>query len=119
MKPLISRADFDKLDVRVGVILTATKAQGLKKDKYRFTIDFADPELGTKVSLAGFVATYSSPEQLIGKRVLCVVNVPSMPMGKLPENVSEVFTLGVGDPDAAILIMPDPEKDVPVGVSLC
>jgi tRNA-binding protein len=88
-KPTISYADFEKLDVRVGVILEVEDFPRAKKPSYRITIDFGDP-IGIRRSSAQ-LTNYAKAE-LIGKQIIAVVNFE-------PKNIagflSECLILGV------------------------
>ncbi|MDX2078161.1 MAG: tRNA-binding protein [bacterium] len=88
-KPAISYADFEKLDVRVGVILEVDDFPRAKKPSYRITIDFGDP-IGIRRSSAQ-LTNYAKAE-LIGKQIIAVVNFE-------PKNIagflSECLILGV------------------------
>ena len=88
-KPTISYADFEKLDVRVGVILEVDDFPRAKKPSYRITIDFGDP-IGIRRSSAQ-LTNYAKAE-LIGKQIIAVVNFE-------PKNIagflSECLILGV------------------------
>lgn len=101
--------DFQKLDVRVGKIIEVENLPEARKPSYKLKIDFGE-EVGIKKSCAQLPQNYRI-DDLIGKRVLCVVNFPPRQIGPA---VSEVLTLGVPDEkNECILIIPD--KNVPLG----
>ena len=103
ISPHITYDDFAKLDIRVGVITRAEPFPQARKPAYKLWIDFGGT-LGEKRSSAQITHHYT-PETLLGRRVLAVVNFPPRQIGTV---LSEVLVLGV--PDAAgevILITPD------------
>ncbi|HLL45869.1 MAG TPA: hypothetical protein VK399_04140, partial [Longimicrobiaceae bacterium] len=67
----IEYGDFDKVDIRVGRILSAEPLQGARKPAYKLSIDFG--ELGTRQSSAQ-VTTLYRPEELVGRHVVAVTN---------------------------------------------
>lgn len=95
--------DFQKLDIRVGKIISVDDFPEAKKPAYKLTIDFG-PEVGIKHSSVQIVKLYQK-EELINKLVLGVVNFPPRQIGPFQ---SEVLTLGVPDEDReCILVTPD------------
>ena len=107
--PQITYDDFAKLDIRVGTITRAEPYPEARKPAYKLWVDFGG-DLGEKRSSAQITRHYT-PETLIGRQVMAVVNFPPRQIGKV---LSEVLVLGV--PDAAgevILIAPD--QSAPVG----
>jgi len=95
--------DFLKLDIRVGKIIEVEDFPEAKKPSYKLVIDFG-PEIGIKKSSAQLVNYYKKKE-LMGKKVLGVVNFPPKQIGPF---VSEVLTLGVPDKeDVCVLVVPD------------
>ncbi|MEK9154652.1 MAG: tRNA-binding protein [Patescibacteria group bacterium] len=104
--------DFQKLDIRVGKIISVEDFPEAKKPMYKLKIDFG-AEIGVKQSCAQLTQNYTK-EQLIGKQILGVVNFPPRKIG--PE-ISEVLTLGVADENGnCVLAVPD--KDVRAGARL-
>ena len=100
--------DFKNLDIRVGKILEVEDYPGARKPSYKMRIDFG-PEIGNKQSIGQF--THSKKEELIGKLVAGVVNLPPFQMGPA---LSETLTLGFPNEEGkAILVVP--EKQVPIG----
>jgi tRNA-binding protein len=104
--------DFERLDIRVGRVLSVEPFPEGKYSTHILQIDLG-AELGTKKSLARLAPNYTGPE-LIGRQVLCVTNFPPRQIGK---HLSEVLTLGVPDAaDHTVLLQPDCE--VPLGVRM-
>lgn len=110
----ISYDDFQKVDIRVGRIVDAQPFPEARRPAIKLWIDFGAP-LGVKKSSAQITKHYA-PEQLVGRQVLAVVNFPPRQIGPF---MSEVLTLGVPDPEGAvILIGPDPvgpDDAAPIG----
>jgi tRNA-binding protein len=105
----ISFEDFQKVDVRVGRVLSAEPLAGARKPAYKLRIDFG-PEIGAKQSSAQITVHYT-PEQLVGQLVLAVVNFPPR---RIAGFRSEVLTLGVPD-GAGNVVLIQPSMDVPLG----
>ncbi len=101
--------DFLKLDIRIGRITDVQDFPEARKPAYKLTIDFG-PEIGLKKSSAQIVKNYTK-EQLLGRRVLCVVNFPPRQIGPF---LSEVLTLGVPD-SAGEVVLIAPDTEVPLG----
>lgn len=100
--------DFLKLDIRVGRVIAAEPFPEARRPAYKLTIDFGP--LGVKRSSAQITNLYR-PEDLIGKLVVAVVNLPPKRIAGFP---SEVLVLGaVFDGDKVSLLSPD--HDVPLG----
>ncbi len=101
MKP-IAWSDFEKVDMRVGVVVDPKEFPQAKRPAYRLWVDLG--QLGVKCSSAQITHRYR-PEQLIGRQVVCVVNFPPKPVGPF---VSEVLMMGAytehGD---VVLLRPD------------
>ena len=71
---MITIDDFSKLDIRVGTIIEAKVFEKAKKPAYQLKINFGD-EIGIKKSSAQITEVYKI-EDLIGKQILAVVNLP-------------------------------------------
>jgi tRNA-binding protein len=108
---MISWEDFEKVDIRVGEITSVEHLENARYTTHKLTVNFGD-EIGEKKSCAR-VINYTD-EELLGKRILAVLNFPPKQIGK---HMSEVLTLGVPDANGeAILVSPD--KDLPLGGKL-
>ncbi len=100
--------DFAKLDIRVGRVVAAEVFPEARKPAYKLSIDFGP--LGIRTSSAQITKLYS-PQDLLGRLVVAVVNFPPKRIGPF---LSEVLVLGVMLPEGeVVLLMPD--RDVPVG----
>ena len=109
---MISWDDFEKVDIRVGKIVSVEDYPAARKPSYKLIIDFGNI-LGEKKSIAQLVNNYSK-EQLKGKFIMAVVNFPPRQIGP---SKSEVLTVGVPDKNGdCILISPD--DAVPLGGKL-
>ncbi len=107
--PTIGFDDFLKVDIRVGRITRAEPFPEARKPAYKLWIDFG-PGIGEKRSSAQITRHYT-PEGLVGRQVLAVVNFPPRQIGKVR---SEVLTLGVPDADGDVVLI-SPTQDVPEG----
>ena len=105
--------DFLKLDVRVGEIVQVEDFPEAKKPAYKLKINFG-AEIGMKDSSVQIVALYTK-EELLGKKVLGVVNFPPRKIGPFE---SEVLTLGVPDKDGNVILIAPEQSGVVVGGKL-
>lgn len=93
--------EFKKVDMRVGTIIDASINKGARKPAYKLKIDLGS--LGIKNSSAQITDIYK-PEDLIGKKVICVINFEPI---KISEVKSEVLVLGVDSESGVVLLTTD------------
>lgn len=99
----LSWADFEKVDMRVGVVTGAEEFPEARRPAYKLTIDFGVP-LGVKRSSAQITRWYRAAD-LVGRRVIAVVNFAPKRIGPF---VSEVLVLGAYDDHGdVVLLAPD------------
>ena len=104
--PEIEVSDFVRIDIRVGQICQAIDNPKARKPAYILTIDFG--ELGKKTSSAQITGNYSK-EELLGKKVVAVVNFAPK---KIAGVKSEVLVLAaVCDRNGTVLIEPNLEVE--------
>ena len=105
----ITYEQFENVDIRTGKVLRAEPFPEARKPAIKLWIDFG-PEIGERKSSAQITAHYT-PETLIGRMVMGVVNFPPRQIGPF---MSEVLVLGVMDSEGAVVLV-SPAKDVAPG----
>ncbi len=114
MKPLITFADWEKLDLRLGTILAADNPEWSSK-LIELKVDLG-PE-GQRTIYTGLRNWYA-PEDFVGKQALFIINLPPRPMGP---SVSEGMLVSLCDSSDSnlapvVLLFADV---APAGVSAC
>jgi tRNA-binding protein len=99
MSSTISWDDFEKVEIRTGTIVAAEPFPQARKPAFKLRIDFG-PEIGEKKSSAQITVHYT-PEDLVGRQVMAVVNFPPRQIGPF---MSEVLTLGFADANGDIVL---------------
>ena len=110
--PQVTIDDFQRVEMRVGRILSAEPLPEARKPTYKLRVDFG-PEIGIKQSSAQLTALYAR-ESLVGRLVIGVVNFPPRRVAGFN---SEVLVLGAPDADGAVVLL-QPERDVPLGARI-
>lgn len=101
--------EFERVDICAGTITQAEPFPEARKPAIKLWIDFGEA-IGIKKSSAQITRHYT-PEQLIGRQVIAVVNFPPRQIGPMR---SEVLTLGMPD-DAGEVVLLAPDIKVPNG----
>ncbi len=104
--------DFMKVELRVGKVLSAEPFPQARKPAYILQVDFG-PEIGIRKSSAQITALYS-PEELVGRLVVGVVNFPKKQIGPF---MSECLVTGFHN-EAGEVALCVPDKAVPPGTRL-
>lgn len=108
----IGYEQFVAVDIRAGTIVEVRPFPEARKPAYILLIDFG-PEIGIKKSSAQITVHYT-PETLVGRQVMAVVNFPPRQIGPVR---SEVLTLGFED-EAGAIVLAAVERPVPNGKKL-
>ena len=104
--------DFMKVDIRAGVVTQAEPYPEARKPAIKLWVDFGG-DIGIRKSSAQITKHYT-PEGLIGRQVMAVVNFPPRQIGKF---MSEILVLGVPDQDGEVVLL-GPGQDVPIGARM-
>ncbi|MGI9203231.1 MAG: tRNA-binding protein [Woeseiaceae bacterium] len=108
----ISWKDFEKVELRVGMIVAVEEFPEAHKPAWKLTVDFGE-KIGTRRSSAQITDLYDK-KQLVGKQVLAVINFPAKQIGPF---MSECLVTGfTGDDGKVVLAIP--ERSVPNGLRL-
>ncbi|PYM89550.1 MAG: tRNA-binding protein [Candidatus Rokuibacteriota bacterium] len=108
MEPNLEWSEFEKVDMRVGLVTDAREFPEARRPAYQLWIDFGS--LGVRRASAQITRHYK-PGELIGRRVIAVVNFPPKQIGPFR---SEVLVLGAYD-EAGEVILLHPDKPVAPG----
>src|SRR5207253_11158101 len=99
---MIAITDFQKVEMRVGMIVDVQDFPEARNPSYKLQVDFGP--FGIKSSSAAVQPWYSKPE-LLGRRVIAVTNFPPRQIWPF---LSEVWCLGAVQSDGrVVLLRPD------------
>jgi len=109
VKPVVSVADLERLDVRVGTVVSVDEVPNSSK-LLRLTVDFGDH---ARTILAGMKAERSQPQEIVGLQALFVVNLEPK---RMAGEVSQGMLFDIGFADGVRPVLAVPERAVPNGV---
>jgi len=108
----ISWNDFEKVELRVGTVLSVDEFPEARNPAYKLSIDFGD-EIGIRKSSAQITVHYQADE-LVGRQIIAVVNFPKKQIGPF---MSECLVTGFADENGDI-VLAQVERGVPNGARL-
>ena len=109
VKPAVTPADVEKIDVRVGTIISVDDVAGSTK-LVKLSVDFGDHR---RTILAGMKRERANPQEIVGRQALFVINLePKRMAGETSEGM--LFDIGFADGITPVLAVP--ERVVPNGV---
>ena len=100
MKEQITYNDFDKIDIRVGTVISVKKNEKARKPSLVIEVDFGK-EIGIKLSSAQ-ITHYYNEENLKGKQVVGICNFPEKNIAGI---VSQVLILGSIDKEGKVILL--------------
>ena len=105
MKEQITYDTFDKVDIRLGTVVSVKKNEKARKPSLVVEVDFGE-EIGIKQSSAQITHFYSE-ENLVGKQVIGVCNFPEKNIAGI---VSQVLILGSIDEEGKVILVHPSQK---------
>lgn len=108
----ISWPDFERIEIRVGTIISAEAFKEARKPAYILQVDFGE-DIGILKSSAQITDLYK-PEELTGTQVIGVVNFPSKQIGPIK---SQCLVTGFSLEDGPV-VLSRPDRHVPNGLKL-
>lgn len=108
----INWSDFEKIDMRLGTIISVEDFPKAKKPAYKLTIDFGD-KIGIRKSSAQITNHYTKND-LLNRQIIAVVNFPPK---QIADFISECLVLGVYDENNAVILL-KPEKNTSNGMKI-
>ena len=105
MKEQITFNDFDKVDIRLGTVISVEKNEKARKPSLVLKVDFGS-EIGVKQSSAQITHFYNR-DNLVGKQVIGVCNFPEKNIAGI---VSQVLILGSIDKEGKVILVHPSQK---------
>ena len=99
---MVSFSDFEKLDIRIGKVVTVEKVEGANK-LLKFEIDFGEER---RQIISGIAAYYSDDDKLVGKLLPVIINLEPR---KIYGQLSEGMILLVDAEKKPVFLTPDEE----------
>jgi tRNA-binding protein len=112
MKEQITYDDFNKIDIRVGTVVSVKKNEKARKPSLVIKVDFGK-EIGIKKSSAQ-ITHYYNEENLKGKQVIGICNFPEKNIAGI---ISQVLILGSIDKEGKVILVhpsQDSENGLPI-----
>ena len=105
MKPQITYDVYEKLDIRLGTVLSVKKNEKARKPSLVVEVDFGK-DIGVKTSSAQITHYYDS-ENLVGKQVIGVCNFPEKNIAGIK---SQFLLLGSIDDEGKVTLLHPSQK---------
>ena len=105
MKEQITYETFDKIDIRLGTVISVKKNEKARKPSLVIKVDFGE-KIGIQQSSAQITHFYNE-ENLIGKQVVGICNFPEKNIAGV---VSQVLILGSVDSDGKVTLLHPSQK---------
>jgi tRNA-binding protein len=105
----ISQEEFERIEMRVGRVMSVEGFPEARRPSYLMTIDFG-PDVGIKRSSAAIGKLYR-PDELEGRLVVAVTNFPAK---QIANRMSEALVLAAVNPDGSMRLL-QPDEDVELG----
>ena len=109
---MISWQDFEKVDMRVGRVLTVENFPEARQPAYKISIDFGE-EIGIKRSSAQITDLYTK-DDLVDRQVIAVVNFPPKQIGPF---MSECLVMGAYNNTGQVVLI-EPNQSVQLGAKI-
>ena len=105
MKEQITYDIYDKVDIRVGTVISVKKNEKARKPSLVVEVDFGK-DIGIKQSSAQ-ITHYYNEENLVGKQVISICNFPEKNIAGI---VSQVLILGSIDKEGKVVVVHPSQK---------